>query len=100
MGSQRRIIKEQVARRIVNTMQRVADSYLAVPIQGKSIANQLQDKAEFKTAQFPIVAPHQQYDLQGNTVGKAENPIRLQIDGTTVQPYDGSGTQAPTTSKK
>ncbi|HAS6270556.1 hypothetical protein [Vibrio vulnificus] len=89
-----RIIKELVARRIVNTMQRVADSYLAAPIQGEDIANQLQDKAEFKTAQFPIVAPHQQYDLQGNTVGNAENPITLQIDGTTIQPYDGSGTQA------
>ncbi|EKA4516947.1 hypothetical protein OLI59_000640 [Vibrio cholerae] len=89
-----RIIKELVARRIVNTMQRVADSYLAGEITGENIAAQLQDSANFKTAQFPVVAPHQQYDLQGNTIGAAENPITLTINGTEIQPYDGSGKQA------
>lgn len=43
-----RIIKELVARRIVNTMQRVADSYLAGEITGENIAAQLQDSANFK----------------------------------------------------
>lgn len=89
-----RIIKEMVARRIVNTMQRVADSFLAAAVNGENIAAQLQESYEFKTVQFPIVAPHQQYDLQGNTIGTTENPIVLTIDATTVLPYDGTGTQA------
>lgn len=90
-----RIIKELVARRIVNTMQRVADSYLAASVVDEDIADQLQNKAEFKVANFPIVAPHQQFDLQGNTIGSAENSIAVKIDGTAIHPYDGSGEQAP-----
>ncbi|AYV20500.1 hypothetical protein [Vibrio mediterranei] len=88
-----RIIKELVARRIVNTMQRVADSHLAAKANDEDIAAQLQGAYIIKTAQFPIVAPHQQYDLQGNTVGAPENPITLTIDGQQVQPFDGSGKQ-------
>ncbi|CAM2799507.1 hypothetical protein [Vibrio diazotrophicus] len=89
-----RIIKEMVARRIVNAMQRVADSYLAADVNGEAITAQLQDSYEFKTAQFPVVAPHQQYDLQGNTVGNTENPMVLTIDATQIKPFDGTGSQA------
>ena len=89
-----RIIKELIARRLVNTMQRVADSYLAKDVIEEDIAGQLNDTSVITTAQFPIVAQHQQYDLQGNTVGNVENPITLVIDDTEVKPFDGSGNQA------
>lgn len=91
-----RIIKELVARRLMNTMQRVADSYLAATASDDLVA-QLQNAATFKTAQFPVVAQHQQFDLQGNTIGTVENPIVLTIDGTEIKPFDGSGNQAPGT---
>ncbi|MCM0151666.1 hypothetical protein KCN56_24230, partial [Photobacterium galatheae] len=89
-----RIIKELVARRIMNSMQRVSDSYLAASVADEDIATQLQDKALFRTTQFPVVAQHQQYDLQGNTIGAPENPIVLLINGSEVKPWDGSGQQA------
>ncbi|KFA98787.1 hypothetical protein [Vibrio sp. ER1A] len=88
-----RIIKELIARRLLNTMQRVADSYMSMSVTDEDINAQLQNSSTFKSAQFPIVAQHQQYDLQGNTVGTIENAITLVIDGTEIKPFDGSGTQ-------
>lgn len=87
-----RIIKELISRRIVNTMQRVADSYLAATASD-NIAIQLQGTAKFKTTHFPVVAQFQQFDLQGNTIGGVENSIVLSINGKEVRPYDGSGKQ-------
>ncbi|MEI8634726.1 hypothetical protein P4S72_27175 [Vibrio sp. PP-XX7] len=92
-----RIIKELIARRLLNTMQRVADSFLAASMTEEDITAQLQDASVFKTTQFPVVAQHQQFDLQGHTIGVVENPIVLTLDGTAVLPYDGSGKQTPDT---
>ncbi|SIO94653.1 hypothetical protein [Vibrio spartinae] len=90
-----RIIKELIARRLLNTMQRVADSFLAGKMVDEDLASQLQGGAStFKSAQFPVVAQYQQFDLQGNTIGTVENPIVLKIGGTEVKPFDGSGKQA------
>ncbi len=90
-----RIMRELIARRLANTMQRVSDSYLAANVADENIKTQLQGSYEFKTDNFPIVTPHQQFDLQGNTVGNPENPIALTIDGSVIAAWDGSGRQAP-----
>lgn len=90
-----RILREIVVRRLANEMLRMSDSFGATAVTGESIATQLDGSAsQFKTANFPIVRPHTQYDLQGNVIGSPTNAITLVIDGTTIEPFDGTGTQA------
>jgi len=90
-----RIIRELVCQRICNELQRASDSYQAADISGESVAGQLGGATSvIKTAQFPIVRPHQQRDLKGNAVGSEENPITITIDGAPVTAFDGSGNQA------
>lgn len=89
-----RILREMIGRRLANEMQRISDAYLAGSVTSENIASQLDGSAvSFKTAQFPIVQPFQQYDMQGNTIGSPENPITLVVDGGAVTPFDGSGDQ-------
>ncbi|MBU2979013.1 phage protease [Alteromonas sp. C1M14] len=90
-----RILREIVVRRLANEMLRMSDSYQAASISDEDIASQLDGStSEIKTAQFPIVRPHQVYDLQGNPVGTASNPLVLTISGTVIEAFDGTGQQA------
>ena len=90
-----RTMKELLHRRIANTIQRVSDGYLAATITNENIKPQLAGAlSQIKTAQFPIVQPHQIYDLQGNAVGSTSNPITITFDAAQILPYDGTGTQA------
>ena len=89
-----RIIKELVVRRLANEIQRTSDSFEAMDASAESVATQLDGSVStIVTANFPIVRPFQQYDMKGNTIGSAENPITLTIDGTVITPWDGTGTQ-------
>lgn len=89
--SNARIIRERIARRIANEMQRSADAYLAREITGEAVTA---DAAGLiKTANFPIVRPYQPFNLNGEKVGDAECPLTLVIGGKTLDPYDGSGAQ-------
>ena len=92
-------MRELVVRRICNEIQRSADAYLAADITTEAIDSQLDGStvSTIKTAQFPIVRPHQQRDLQGNAVGTEENPITVRLNGAAIGAYDGSGTQAAAT---
>ncbi len=93
--SNARVMRELIARRICNELQRSADAYMAVDVAAEGIDGQLDGATSVvKTAQFPIVRPHQQYDLKGNAVGSAENAITIRLDGTAIDAYDGSGDQA------
>lgn len=90
-----RVMRELLAARLANEMQRIADANGAVAIVGEDIAAQLDGaKSVIKTAKFPIVQPFQECDLQGNAINAEENPIVLVITGTTITPFDGSGKQA------
>lgn len=97
--SNARFMRELVVRRICNEIQRSADAYLAADITTEAIDSQLDGStvSTIKTAQFPIVRPHQQRDLQGNAVGTEENPITVRLNGAAIGAYDGSGTQAAAT---
>lgn len=97
--SNARFMRELVVRRICNEIQRSADAYLAADITTEAIDSQLDGStvSTIKTAQFPIVRPHQQRDLKGNPVGTAENPITVRLNGAAIGAYDGSGTQAAAT---
>lgn len=93
--SNARIMRELVARRIANEMQRSADAYGATARTAENIASQLTgSNSLIKTAQWPVVRPRQVRDLQGNSIGSAENPIALVVNNAAITEYDGSGTQA------
>ena len=94
--SNSRVMRELVARRIANDLQRASDAYGAVAVTGEDISGQLDGATvnTIKTTNFPIVRPKQVYDLQGNTVGSETDPIAIQLNGVAVVRYDGSGTQS------
>lgn len=93
--SNSRLMRELVCRRIANELQRSADAYAAVAVTGESLTTLLNGtKSLIKTAHFPIVRPKQARDLQGNTVGSAQNPIAISINGTAISEWNGSGTQS------
>ncbi|PHS70528.1 MAG: hypothetical protein COB22_07840 [Cycloclasticus sp.] len=95
--SNARFMRELIVRRICNEIQRSADTYLSADISAEAIDGQLGAVDTVKTAQFPIVRPHQQRDLQGNAVGSEENPITVTLDGSAIGAYDGTGTQTAAT---
>lgn len=96
VSSNARFMQELIVRRISNTLQRAADSYLAATVTAEAFNAQLDGAAvsTIKTAQFPIVRQYQQRDLQGNTVGNATNPIIVKHNNVVIAEYDGSGEQA------
>ncbi|AOZ48873.1 phage protease [Chromobacterium vaccinii] len=92
--SNARVLRELVARRICNELQRSADSYLAVSVSNENIAAQLgSGKSLIKLAQWPVVRPFQARDLQGAAVGLPENPITVTLNSVQIKQWDGSGKQ-------
>ncbi|WP_114153004.1 phage protease [Chromobacterium haemolyticum] len=92
--SNARVLRELVARRICNELQRAADSYLAIPVANESISAQLGGaKSTVKLANWPVVRPAQARDLQGNAVGLPENPITVTLNSVQISQWDGSGKQ-------
>lgn len=95
IASNSRLLRELVTADIANQYLRAADSYLASEVTDEDLEPQFDgDTSEMKLAQFPLVRPHQQRDLQGTTVGSAENPISITLDGSAVEEYDGTGDQS------
>ncbi|WP_114152625.1 phage protease [Chromobacterium haemolyticum] len=93
--SNSRVLRELVARRICNELQRASDSYLAVPVNNENLSAQLgSGKSLVKLAQWPVVRPFQARDLQGNAVGLPENPITVTLNSVQIKQWDGSGKQA------
>jgi len=90
-----RYMRELLTIAILNTMQRAADSYLAASITDEDLDAQLDGATStIKTAQFPIVRPHQNRDLEGNAIGSESNPITVKLNGSAISEYDGTGTQS------
>lgn len=90
-----RTIRELVARRIANELQRAADSFQAIAVTGENIASQLNgSNSIIKTANFPVVRPFQARNLKGDAVGAAEHPVAVVVNGAAVAAWDGSGKQA------
>lgn len=93
--SNARIMRELICRRILNELQRASDAFQSVAVNAESFTGQLDGaKHTIKTANFPIVRPHQQRDLQGNAVGSAQHPITITLNTAACTQYDGTGTQA------
>ena len=87
IASNARVIKELISLRITNEVQRAADSYNAVNVTGEVFT--ATDAGMIKTAQFPIVRPHQARDIQGDTIGNPENPLVITINGLAVPYFTG-----------
>lgn len=95
LESNSRFMRELVARRIANEMQRSADAYGAVAVTGEAFDAQLTGaNSTIKTVNYPIVRPFQARDLQGNAIGNAENAIAITLNGTAISQYDGTGEQS------
>ena len=93
--SNARVLRELIALRIANEIQRATDSFGALAVVAESFSAQLTGaKSVVKTTYFPVVAPYQPRDLQGNAVGTAENLMTVTLNSTVIQPYDGSNKQA------
>ncbi|QZA80855.1 phage protease [Deefgea piscis] len=94
-----RVMRELIAKRIANELQRSSDAYNAVAVSAENIASQLDGttKSTIKSAGFPIVRPFQAFNLQGIAVGSAENPIVVKLNNIAVLPWDGSGSQPAAT---
>jgi hypothetical protein len=87
IASNARIMRELIHLRIANEIQRSSDTYMAVAVSNEAFtasANGL-----IKTALFPIVRPHQDYDLQGNAINLPECPLTITISGTAIKFYTG-----------
>jgi hypothetical protein len=91
-------MRVRITRRLANEIQRASDSYLAQNVADENVAGQLDGStSQFKTAQFPVVRPHQEMDMQGKAVGNADNPIVITLNGSVIQQWNGTGKQAPGT---
>ncbi|CAM9990631.1 unnamed protein product, partial [Chrysoparadoxa australica] len=95
ISSNSRLMRELVAADIANTMQRAADSHLSMDITGEDLEPQFDGSTSVvNLAQWPLVRPHQERDLQGNAVGSATHPITVTYDGNPIDEYDGTGDQS------
>lgn len=93
--SNSRLMRELVCRRIANELQRSADAYAATAVTGESLTTLLDgSESLIKTVHFPLVRPFQARDLKGVTIGSAQNPIAISINGAAISQWDGSGTQS------
>lgn len=94
IASNARAIRELMQRRIANEMQRNADAFAVATVTAEDIEPQANGtRTTYKTAQFPIVRPHQDRDLKGNAVGSPENPLSISYNSVAVTEWDGTGTQ-------
>ena len=87
-----RIMRELVARRIINEIQRVADSYMSLAIADEVVT--ANGTGVFKTTNWPVVRPFQAMTLTGAAVGNAENPLTVKTGGSDVPAFNGSGKQS------
>lgn len=95
VDSNARLMRELVALRIANEMQRSADAYGATTRTAESVTAQLNgSNSLLKTTYWPIVRPKQVRDLQGNAIGSAVNPITVTINTVARSEFDGTGNQA------
>lgn len=95
VDSNARVMRELVARRVANELQRSADAYSPTTRTAESVSAQLNgSNSLLKTAFWPIVRPKQARDLQGAAIGAAINPIGVTINSVARSQYDGTGTQA------
>lgn len=91
--SNARVVRELLARRIANTLQRTSDAYGAVAVSASTVAAG-SIGGNYKFANWPVVRPYQARDLQGNAVGSVVCPLVIRDGGTPISEFDGSGTQS------
>jgi hypothetical protein len=95
LESNARYMRELIARRIANEMQRAADAYGAIVVAPESFTAQLNGaNSIIKTVNYPIVRPHQDRNVRGGAIGNPENAITMVLNNVAVTAYNGTNTQA------
>lgn len=75
-----RIIAEDTDYLIFNEMLLASDEYGAIPTTGETLTSQVNGANNiFVLNGFPVVRPRQIYDLQGNAIGAAQNPVTVDV---------------------
>ncbi len=94
--SNSRAMRENIARRIANHMQREGAAYGAVAEAGVALTESATVAGTYYVpdGKFPIVRPLQVRDLKGTAVGAEQNPLTVKVAAAAVPAYDGTGTQA------
>lgn len=94
--SNARVMRENIARRIANRMQREGAAYGAVAEAAVALTESATVAGTYYVpdGKFPIVRPLQVRDLKGTAVGAEQNPITVKVGGAAKPAYDGTGTQA------
>lgn len=94
VDSNSRLLRELLAKRVANELQRSADAYGAVSVSGENIAAQLTGSASLiKSAHWPIVRSHQARNLQGAAINAPEHPLTLILNDASLAAWNGSGDQ-------
>lgn len=98
IASNARLMRELIARRLANELQRSSDMFASALITAEAYDTQVTGaNSLIKTVQFPIVRPFQARDMQGINVGSAEAPITMVLNGVTLVEYNGTNEQAVAT---
>lgn len=92
IASNARVLRELIARRITNELQRASDAYLAKDIKSETVTPNA--SFIFKTAEFPVVRPFVPRNLRGEVVGVIKNLIEIKDGSTVVDGFDGSANQS------
>lgn len=89
-----RIIGEDTESLIWNEQVNASDEYGAVAIVSEAVSGVNGTNKIFPLAKFPVVRPRRVFDLQGNLIGNARNPVTVTYAGSAIAEYNGTGTQA------
>lgn len=94
--SNSRVMRENMARRIGNRMQRESAAYGAVAETAVAFTQSASAPGTYYAAagKFPMVRPLQVRDLKGNAVGAVQQPMTIKVAAAAVAAYDGTGEQA------
>ncbi|HMQ97311.1 MAG TPA: hypothetical protein PKC42_04400, partial [Candidatus Nanoperiomorbaceae bacterium] len=92
--SNAKVIRELIALRIANEMQRSADAFGATAGVVTDISSQLTgSKSLVKTTSFPIVRPKTVFMIDGTQVGDTQNPMTVILNDAEIAAFNGTGNQ-------
>lgn len=89
-----RIIGEDTEQLIWNEQVNAADEYSVTAVTNESLTGVNGTNKIFILANFPVVKPREEYDLQGNQIGSTVNPVTATYNAAACYEYDGTGTQS------
>lgn len=94
VSSASRAVREIIQRRLANRWLRSSDSFGAVQITGAAAAaGTVTGNYKLASPNYPLVRPRTIRDLQGNVIGAVQHPLVVNVAGSPIAAYNGTGTQ-------